>query len=58
MYLKMDGNVVLAKPEQTLLDLLRQAGMEKTTLPDRPLAAKIAGEVGCIQNYQLVIKTS
>ena len=45
MYLKMDGNVVLAKPEQTLLDLLRQAGMEKTTLPDRPLAAKIAGEV-------------
>ena len=45
MYLKIDGNVVLAKPGQRILDLVRQLGLEGASLQERPLAAKIAGEV-------------
>jgi len=45
MYLKIDGTVVLAKPGQSLLDLVKQQGMAGDSLRDRPLAAKIAGEV-------------
>ena len=45
MYLKIDGKIVLAKPGQSLLDLVKQLGLEGSSLQDRPLAAKIAGEV-------------
>ena len=45
MYLKIDGTVALAKPGQSLLDLVRQLGMAGNSLRDRPVAAKIAGEV-------------
>ena len=45
MYLYMDEHVVCAKPGQSLLDLVRQEGLDRDTLSDRPLAAQIAGEV-------------
>jgi len=45
MYLKIDGNVILAKPGQRILDLVWQLGMAGASLKDRPLAAKVAGEV-------------
>ncbi len=45
MYLTIDGKAVQARPDQSLLELVRQLGLEGTCLSDRPLAAKIAGEV-------------
>ena len=45
MLLTIDGRCVEAQPEQSLLDLVKQMGMESSSLADRPLAAKIAGEV-------------
>ncbi len=45
MNLWIDGKVCSPKPEQTLLDLVRQNGQESALLSARPLAAKIAGEV-------------
>jgi len=45
MYLTIDGRRIEAKPQQRLLDLIRQLDLEGTCLSDRPLAAKIAGEV-------------
>ena len=45
MYLKIDGSVVLAKPGERILDLVHQLGLAGASLADRPLAAKIAGEV-------------
>ncbi len=45
MKLKIDGLEILALPNQRLLDLLRQLGLDSDSLAERPLAAKIAGEV-------------
>ena len=45
MILTIDGHTAEAKPEQSLLDLAKQLGLEGKRLADRPLAAKIAGEV-------------
>ena len=45
MNLYIDGHSVLAQPEQRLLDLISELGLEGKCLADRPLAAKIAGEV-------------
>ena len=45
MYLNIDGKTVEARPDDRLLDLVRRLGMEGERLSDRPLAAKIAGEV-------------
>lgn len=45
MYLTIDGCRVQTQPEQSLLDLVKQLGLAGNTLSDRPLAAKIAGEV-------------
>ena len=45
MKLHIDGHSVLAKPEQSLLEIIRELGLEGEHLSDRPLAAKIAGEV-------------
>ena len=45
MELRIDGHNVIARPEQSLLALIKTLGLEGETLCDRPLAAKIAGEV-------------
>ena len=45
MTLNIDGRLIEPKPGQSLLDLIRQAGMDTDKLSTRPLAAKIAGEV-------------
>ena len=45
MYLTIDGQEIQAKPEQSLLDLVKQLNLTGETLSDQPLAAKIAGEV-------------
>ena len=45
MILTIDGHSVEALPEQSLLSLVQDLGMEGDSLADRPLAAKIAGEV-------------
>ncbi len=45
MTLTIDGNVVTLQPGQSLLELIRQQGLDDTRLSHRPLAAKIAGEV-------------
>lgn len=45
MTLTIDGNVVALQPGQSLLELIRQHGLDDTRLSYRPLAAKIAGEV-------------
>jgi len=45
MYLYIDGQKIQAQPGQSLLELVKALGLEGQTLSDRPLAAKIAGEV-------------
>ena len=45
MNLYIDGHSMQAQPGQSLLDLVKTLGLEGTCLSDRPLAAKIAGEV-------------
>ena len=45
MLLRIDGHCVEPQPEQSLLQIVRQLGLDCTGLSDRPLAAKIAGEV-------------
>lgn len=45
MYLFIDGRRVETQPEQSLLDLVKQLDLAGKNLSDRPLAAKIAGEV-------------
>ena len=45
MHLNIDGKTIFARPGQSLLDLVQILGIEGNTLADRPLAAKIAGEV-------------
>ena len=45
MYLNIDGKQLQPQPGQSLLDLVREAGMDSEALSKRPLAAKLAGEV-------------
>ena len=45
MELRIDGKIITPKAGQTLLELIRQLGLDSKTLSSRPLAAKIAGEV-------------
>ena len=45
MDLHIDGNAIVPQPGQSLLELIRMLGLEGRSLKDRPLAAKIAGEV-------------
>ena len=45
MELKIDGIDVFAKPGQTLRQLVQDIGLDHTLLSQRPLAAKLAGEV-------------
>ncbi len=45
MDLILDGISVTARPGESLLELGKRAGLGGSTLADRPLAAKIAGEV-------------
>lgn len=45
MKLRIDGHEIMAKPGQTLLELINQLGFDGNNLSERPIAAKIAGEV-------------
>ena len=45
MKLRIDGKEIVAKPGQTLLELVCELGFDSAKLSKRPLAAKIAGEV-------------
>jgi len=45
MELRIDGYEISPKPGQSLLELIRELGLDGRTLSTRPLAAKIAGEV-------------
>ncbi|MDY4490336.1 MAG: nucleoside kinase [Candidatus Faecousia sp.] len=45
MHLRIDGKSVDVRPEESLRDLVAEAGFEDGRLSRRPLAAKIAGEV-------------
>ena len=45
MKLRIDGYEILANPGQTLLELIGLLGLDKENLSQRPIAAKIAGEV-------------
>ncbi len=45
MYLTINGRSIEPKLEQSLLELIRELDLDGKTLADRPLAAKIAGEV-------------
>ena len=45
MKLSIDGHEILVRKEQSLLTLVKEAGLDHTVLSRRPLAARIAGEV-------------
>lgn len=45
MELCIDGKKIEATPDRTLLELIRELGLDSSRLSERPLAAKIAGEV-------------
>ena len=45
MELIIDGRRIEARPDQTLLELVKALGLDDASLRNRPLAAKIAGEV-------------
>ncbi len=45
MKLNIDGYEVTPRPGQSLLDIIREAGLDTGRLSTKPLAAKIAGEV-------------
>ena len=45
MNLCFDHSMTSVLPEQSLLDLIRQLGMDSPVLSERPIAAKMAGEV-------------
>ena len=56
MYLTIDGKKIQANPGQSLLDLIQELGLNGNSLCDKPLAAKIAGEVFTL-NYIPVRET-
>lgn len=45
MELRIDGIPVLAQPDQSLLDIIKQLGLDSDKLSQQPLAAKISGEI-------------
>ncbi len=45
MQLNIDGNAVQATPGQSLRELVEALGIDSPSLKERPLAAKIAGEI-------------
>ena len=45
MKLYIDGIEIIAQPGQSLLDIVRQLELDRDLLSQRPIAAKIAGEV-------------
>ena len=45
MNLNIDGHAIEARPGVTLLELVRDLGLNSSSLASRPIAAKIAGEV-------------
>lgn len=45
MKLRIDGQQIIARPGQPLLELVRALGLDSESLACRPIAAKIAGEV-------------
>ena len=45
MKLFIDNHMIEAQPGQSLRELIRELGLESAALSERPLAAKIAGEV-------------
>ena len=51
MKLIIDGTLVEARPDQSLLDMVRELGLIKGKLSKDPIAAKIAGEVFTL-NYR------
>ncbi len=44
MNLTIDGRNVTARPGQSLKDIICQLGIAGSTMTDRPIAARIAGE--------------
>ena len=56
MYLKIDGHEIQAQPGESLLNLVHKLGLEGSCLSQRPLAAKLAGEVFTL-NYIPVRKS-
>ncbi len=45
MILNIDGHQVEVRPGQSLLEIIREAGLDTQQLSTKPLAAKLAGEV-------------
>ncbi len=45
MKLRIDGQEIVAMPGQTLLELINALGLDRPELSQRPITAKIAGEV-------------
>jgi len=45
MNLTIDGKVITIQAGQTLLDIIKKAGLDTSEFTNRPIAAKIAGEV-------------
>ena len=45
MKLTIDGQIVEPQPGQSILDIIRELGLDSDRLSTRPLAAKIAGEI-------------
>ncbi len=56
MYLNIDGHYISPDPGQSLLDLVKALSLEGQTLSDRPLAAKLAGEVFTLNYIPLRIQ--
>ena len=49
MLLRIDGHEIQPQPGQSLLDLVRLAGLDAPVFSKRPIAAKIAGDVFNLQ---------
>ncbi len=56
MELYIDGIQITAEPGKTLLDMIKTLGLDGNALSNRPLAAKIAGEVFTLNYIPLRIK--
>ena len=49
MLLRIDGHEIQPQPGQSLLNLIRLAGLDTPVFSKRPIAAKIAGDVFNLQ---------
>ena len=56
MKLKIDGHQIQAQPGESLLEMTKKLGLTGQTLSDRPLAAKLAGEVFTLNYIPLRVK--